>query len=229
MLFTYHIVKLPLISAIRILFSPPKHTNGLIQAEIMSGMTLGAPVYSISRILTRQIVMFAQWEDEESLEHFLQTKPFGRKLTKGWYVKLLFLRQWGTISGFEIPKHEIEIEKEDATVVAVTIARMKLLEIPRFIRWGIPVEKLVGDHKGTTLSLASIRFPRTISTFSIWKTQQEMLEMVSGHSKVEKPKRHLDAMKERNRKDFHVEFTTLRFQPLEEYGTWEGKSTYTQK
>jgi len=36
-------------------------------------------------------------------------------------------------------------------------------------------------------------------------------------------------MKERNRKDFHVEFTTLRFQPLEEYGSWKGKSTYTQK
>lgn len=229
MLFTYHIVKLPFISAIRILFFPPKNKDGLIQAEVMSGMTLGAPVYSFSRILTRQIVMFAQWENEDCLEYFLQNNSFGKTLVKGWYVKLLFLRQWGTISGFDIPNEEIENDKIDSPVVAVTIARMRFLQIPRFLRWGIPVEKLVRDHTGTSLSFASIRLPRTISTFSIWKNQREMLEMVSGHSKVEKPKRHIDAMKERDRKDFHVEFTTLRFQPLAEFGNWEGKNNYTQK
>jgi hypothetical protein len=31
-------------------------------------------------------------------------------------------------------------------------------------------------------------------------------------------------MIERNRKDFHHEFTTLRFRALEEQGAWEGRS-----
>lgn len=34
--------------------------------------------------------------------------------------------------------------------------------------------------------------------------------------------RHARAMVERERRDFHHEFTTLRFRPLSEHGTWEG-------
>ena len=63
-------------------------------------------------------------------------------------------------------------------------------------------------------------------TFSIWKNQKEMTNMVHGHSEVTKPKRHSNAMKERNRKDFHFEFTTLRFETISEHGTWKGKSNY---
>ena len=50
--------------------------------------------------------------------------------------------------------------------------------------------------------------------------------MVHGHSKVEKPKRHSNAMEERERKDFHFEFTTLRFKPLAEFGKWKGQSNF---
>jgi hypothetical protein len=31
-------------------------------------------------------------------------------------------------------------------------------------------------------------------------------------------------MKERKRKDFHFEFTTLRFKPLSEFGEWNGRN-----
>jgi hypothetical protein len=106
---------------------------------------------------------------------------------------------------------------------------MKFFQVPRFIKWGRPVEKLVKDHPGTNLSLASVRYPRTISTFSIWKKQMEMVKMVQGFSEVPEPKRHIEAMKERNRKDFHIEFTTLRFKPISEFGEWKGKSNYTKK
>jgi hypothetical protein len=103
---------------------------------------------------------------------------------------------------------------------------MKYTQIPRFLRWGRPVEKQVRDNRETTLSLASIRYPNVISTFSIWKTQIAMTDMVHGHSKMPEPKRHINAMNERNRKDFHFEFTTLRFIPLSEYGEWKNKSNY---
>ena len=85
---------------------------------------------------------------------------------------------------------------------------------------------IVRDHQGTNLSLASMSLPNVISTFSIWKTQKEMTDMVHGHSDIPDPKRHSDAMKERNRKDFHVEFTTLRFIPISEHGTWMGKQNF---
>jgi hypothetical protein len=31
-------------------------------------------------------------------------------------------------------------------------------------------------------------------------------------------------MEERNRKDFHHEFTTLRFRAISEHGSWEGRN-----
>jgi hypothetical protein len=111
-------------------------------------------------------------------------------------------------------------------VVAVTLARMKLPQVPRFIRWGRPVEALVRDHPGKTLALASIRLPRTVSTFSVWTSQQDMVEMVRGRSRVPRPERHVAAMAERERKDFHHEFTTLRFRPIAEHGSWEGRSRF---
>jgi len=105
----------------------------------------------------------------------------------------------------------------------VTLARLKLSQIPRFIRWGKPVEELVRDHPGTVLALAAMRPPRTVSTFSVWRTQREMIEMVRGQGSVPGVARHAVAMVERERKDFHHEFTTLRFRALFESGEWEGR------
>lgn len=223
--FTYHLVKTNYFSALRILlFSPkPKNTPGLIHAECMTAMTLGSAIFSPSRMLIRQIAVFAQWEKESDVDNFLAKNNFGKILSKGWHTRLTFMRKWGKFNKFEIPDETLEFENPDSPIVAVTIARMKFLQIPRFIHWGRPVEKLVRDHPATTLSLASIKFPNTVSTFSIWKTQKEMTDMVHGHSKVPKPERHADAMKERDRKDFHFEFTTLRFKPISEFGEWNGQ------
>lgn len=48
-----------------------------------------------------------------------------------------------------------------------------------------------------------------------------MLGMVRGRSEGDGAS-HRDAMKERVRRDFHHEFTTMRFVPLSEHGVWPG-------
>lgn len=79
------------------------------------------------------------------------------------------------------------------------------------------------DHPGVTLA-AALRPPHTISTFSVWRTVQEMEDMGCGRSAVPDPGRHADAMAERDRRDFHHEFATFRFRPVSEHGTWQGRS-----
>lgn len=229
--FTYHLVKTSYVSALKAIIFPlkPKDIPGLIHAECMTVMTLGSAIFSPSRMLVRQVAVFAQWENEKAIDRFLEKNPFGKILAKGWHTRLTFMRQWGKISEFNLPDSNLEPDAPDAPVVAVTIARMKLPEIPRFIHWGRPVEKLVRDHPGTTLSLASIRLPRTVSTFSVWKSQKEMTDMVHGHSEIPRPERHVEAMKERDRKDFHFEFTTLRFKPILEMGEWNGRRNIIPK
>jgi len=227
-IFSYHLVKIPLGLTIKGLFSNPinKKAKGLIHFEYMKAMTLGSPIISRSRFLINQVAFFAQWENEQALENYLENEKFGENLAKGWHVRLKFMREWGKLSGFKIPELKAELKSPLSAVVAVTIARMKPLAVPRFIYWGKPVEKLVRDHPGTTLSLASVKLPNTVSTFSIWQSQKQMTDMVHGHSAVAKPKRHSNAMQERKRKNFHFEFTTLRFKPIAEFGTWKGKQNF---
>ncbi|WP_430611765.1 hypothetical protein [Flavobacterium sp. JP2137] len=225
-IFTYHLVKTSYISALKAVLFPMKSENipGLIHAECMRSMVLGAAVFSPSRILPNQLAVFAQWEDEVALDNFLADNSFGQILATGWHTRLRFLRQWGKISGFQIVDEVLEVDPLNTTVVAVTLARLRLFAVPRFIHWGRPVEKLVRDHPETLLATASIRLPNIVSTFSIWKSQKAMTDMVQGHSAVAQPKRHQVAMKERNRKDFNWEFTTLRFKPLAEFGAWNGQT-----
>lgn len=224
--FTFHLAKTQLSTALRALWHPPtkQEVPGLIHAECMTRMMLGAPILSPDRMQLRQLTMFAAWESQGAIDEFLGGTPLGRALATGWHVRLAFQRRWGYVSAFDGLAESVGEQDPAAPVVAVTLARMRLPQVPRFIQWGKPVEELVRDHPGATLAIAAMRLPRTISTFSVWRSQREMVDMVRGHSPVPRPKRHAVAMVERERKDFHFEFTTLRFRPLAEYGRWEGRS-----
>lgn len=195
-------------------------------------MRLGAPVISPDRMQVRTLVMVAQWRDETSLERFLAEPGLGQALSRGWHVRLEYLRRWGSVAEFaELP----EIAGRGAPsepAVAVTLARMKLPELPRFLHWGRPVERLVRDHPEVTLATAAMRPPRSVSTFSIWRTTRAMTDMVFGRSPedaVPEPERHAEAMAERERRDFHHEFTTMRFRAISEHGSSGGRGDYVPR
>jgi len=228
MIYTFHLAKTNIRTTIGALYGPPtaKQFAGLNHAECMAMMTLGASVLSPSRMQLRNLSLFAAWENEDAIDQFLASTKLGHVLASGWHVRMQFQRRWGHIAEFSGLPLSIGEQDPEAPVVSVTLARMKLSQVLRFVRWGKPVEELVRDHPGTTLSLASMRLPRTVSTFSVWTSLREMLDMVHGHSALPQPERHAAAMVERERKNFHSEFTTLRFRPIAEYGSWEGNTHF---
>ena len=221
---SFHLVELPARVSVTLLLRPPtaRTVPGMRHAECLAGMRLGAPVASPARMQLRQLAVFAAWDDEAALDGFLAGA--GRPLARGWHVRLEFLRRWGHVTDLGDLPEVADRSDPSEPVVAVTLARLRLREVPRFIRWGRPVERLVRDHPGTTLALAAMRPPRTVSTFSVWRSARDMTAMVHGRSDVGGPTRHSDAMVERERRDFHHEFTTLRFRPLAEQGSWQGRS-----
>jgi hypothetical protein len=224
--FTFHFAKTTIGTTVRALCRPPtgQEVPGLHHAECLTRMTLGAPILSPARMQLHHLTMFAAWESQVAIDEFLASTWLGRALATGWHVRMAFQRRWGYVREFDGLPESVGEQDPAAPVIAVTLARMKLPQVPRFIRWGRPVEELVRDHPRTTLAIAAMRLPRTISTFSVWTSQREMVAMVRGHSAVPRPERHAAAMAERQRKDFHFEFTTLRFRPIAEYGNWEGRT-----
>ena len=214
---TFHLAEVPATVGGKALIHKPG-AEGLDHAECLALMRLGAPTLSPDRLQLRRVAVFAQWRDEAAVDRFLEQDPLGARPARGWHVRLEYLRRWSTLAALPgLPKNAGTWE-QDEPVVAVTVARMRLPEVPRFLRWGKPVERLVRDHPGTTLALAAYRPPRTISTFSVWRTVREMEEMVHGTTT------HAAAMAERERRDFHHEFATYRFRPLSEHGAWEGRT-----
>ena len=204
----------------------PGRADGLLHAEALATMRLGAPVISPDRLQLRRLAFFARWSDESALESFLSRDPFGQRLAPGWHVRMEFVRRWGEVAQLADLPIEASHLRMDDPVVAVTLARHKLPQLARFISWGRPVERQVRDDPATTIALAAFRPPHTFSTFSIWRTTREMTSMVFGRDEGDEAQRHARAMAERERRDFHREFTTMRFRPISEHGSWDGRSDY---
>lgn len=228
-LHTFHLATPGLFRSLGAMLRPPTADTvpGLQHAECMMPMKLGASIVSPGRWQVRRLAMFAAWESEAAIDDFLASRGLGQTLAAGWHVRLRFLRRWGHVAALDGLPAKAEETDPEAPVVAVTLARLKWLQVPRFIHWGKPVECLVRDHPGKTLAMAATRPWRTISTFTIWKSAREMKDMVHGRTdagEVAAPDRHATAMAERKRKDFHVEFTTLRYACISEHGSWEGRT-----
>jgi hypothetical protein len=226
LLHSYHLAELPVRVTVRTLVRPPTRASvpGLRHAECLARMRLGAPTVSPERLQLRRLAMFCEWESEDALEAFLGEHPLGRRLGDGWHVRLQFLRRYGAVACLpDLPPVAGEWDPEEP-IVAVTLARLNLPNLPRFLAWGKPVERLVRDHPGQTLALAAFRPPRTFSTFSVWRSVREMTDMVHGRSEVQDPGRHAAAMAEQRRLEFHRESAFMRFRPLSEHGAWQGRT-----
>lgn len=223
-IFCFHLLKLPLQKVPFFLMKGPGRVPGLLHSERFLTMNLGASIASSSRYNFRTVAAFSWWKDEHFLENSLNL-PAALSNSDGWQVRMKLYRRWGHITELENAVVSPELAKPEQPIVAVTLARLNILQTGRFIRWGKPVEKQVRDHSGQLLALAAIRPINTFSTFSLWKNESEMINMVHGRSHND-GESHKQAMQERNRKDFHHEFTTMRFVPIKEIGTWNGKSNY---
>lgn len=213
-IFSFHVVNSNPISVGKELLLTRK-IPGLKHSESMVSMRLGSPVTQPYRYGLSQLVFFARWENEQALINFLATKGLGSVLQHGWHIRLKFYRRWGFISELDnMPENSLN-PNPDSPVVAITLARLKVTETLRFLKWGKPVERLVRDHDGKTFAMAAMRPLNTLSTFSIWKNEAEMIQMVSGKTL------HADAMGEQRKNSFHHEFSTMRFIPLGEFGERE--------
>ncbi|RJS46278.1 hypothetical protein [Nocardioides cavernaquae] len=224
--FTFHLAELPSRTTARALVRPPVPgtTEGLRHAECLAMMTLGSPTFSTERMQLGRLALFAAWDDEDAIDRFLDHDRLGRRLADGWHVRLEFLRKYGDVACLpDLPTKAGSWDPEEP-VVAVTLARLSLGNLPRFLKWGKPVERLVADHPATTLALAAMRPPGNFSTFSVWRSVREMTEMVHGRSDVPDARRHAAAMEEQRRRDFHRESTFMRFRPLSEHGEWQGRT-----
>jgi len=225
-MFSYHLAELTARTTAWAMTHPMSadQVPGLLHAETLAFMQLGSPTLSPKRMQLRWAAVFARWEDADALDRFLDGHRFGVELSTGWHVRMEFLRRYGALACFpDLPMRAGNWDNQEPAV-AVTLARLKLPQLPRFLKWGKPVERLVVSHPGACIALAAMRPPRHFSTFSIWRTIEEMTEMVHGNSDIPNAAVHAAAMREQVRLDFHHESAFMRFRTLSEHGHWQGRN-----
>jgi hypothetical protein len=224
--FSFHLLRLPLAQVPRFLYGGLS-APGLRHAESFFTMTLGEPVLSARRYQFRDVATFAHWEDETALDGML-AQPRGRPFAEGWHVRIASLSSLGAhLRNRKRASRQRRSATGPARGRGDPLARLRPQETLRFARFGKPVERQVRDHDGKTLALAAMRPLTTFCTFSVWRDEAAMAGMVHGRTSDKDGTSHALAMRERTRKDFHHEFTTLRMIPLREVGEWNGKSGYT--
>ena len=146
--FTFHLADVSFYKGLSYLLNPSKKIicPGLVHGELLNTMTLGAPVFSVSRIMANKIAFFGQWADDAAVDSFLESQGLGSVFSAGWHVRMQFLRQWGQIDCMNLTEPIQSVNGNSSTVVAVTLARLRPSQLPRFIQWGRPAEILVRDH-----------------------------------------------------------------------------------
>lgn len=221
-LFSYHLIQTPVYAvAARMLGSSAlREVPGLRHFECLLPMRMGHPVSMPGRYHWGKLAFFGFWQSEAHLERFLEAPPYSLFERPSWHVRLRFYRRWGTYRGLDEATAYTDLASPEGPVVGITFARLKLLETFRFTRWGKPVEEQVRDHPGVTRATVAYRPLNTFSTFSMWRSEEDMLGMVRGRRAAVDGVEHREAMKERARRPFHHEFTTMRFVPLSEHGQW---------
>lgn len=221
-IFSFHLRRVRVLEVPRALFTRPT-APGLRHAESFFTMQLGASVLSPRRYGVCELATLAWWRDEAALDAHLATR---RDDDDHWHVRLRLYRRWGQVA--EIADAVVDAgAARPGPVVAVTLARLKLSETLRFTRYGRPVERQVRDHAGQRLAFAALRPLATFCTFSIWHDEAAMVGMVRGRDEQRDGASHAVAMRERARRDFHHEFTTMRFTALGEAGRWRGLGPFT--
>ncbi|EOQ88456.1 hypothetical protein LEP1GSC202_2243 [Leptospira yanagawae serovar Saopaulo str. Sao Paulo = ATCC 700523] len=214
-IFSFHSFCLPFYQIPFYLFGKRRYkkVKGLVHSEFLIPMSLGLPLFSWKRYKISGLVLFALWQTEEDLNQFLLSKE-SKWMQSGWHVRLRMIRRWGKIQELAEATVFGRTSNPDQTTISITLARLKLTELLRFTKWGKPVESQVKNHPGKQMAFAAFRPPRHFLTFSIWKTETDIVQMVNGNDPRKDGIEHREAMAERKRKDFHFEFTTLRFEIL---------------
>lgn len=160
------------------------------------------------------------WDDAAKADDFFQNsdlfKAFKDKAEYNYSVYLKAVKSHGAWSG-QIPFTEFS-EDKNGLIAAVTRARIKWYQIPRFWFYVPRVSKHIKQQKGLLFSIGVGEYPLFMqATFSIWENRKDMAQFAY------KSKRHRNVVKKTRETAWYKEELFANFIPVRTLGLWHGK------
>lgn len=213
MLLSLHLVPASAPAALAGLRRRPAAAPGLIWSETL----LTTPLAQTGPPRLDGNALVAAWADDAALDAFLAGDDLAARLTGGWHARLKPVRAVGAIPelpGLGRPERPVDPAEP---VAVLTFGRTKLHRLRDFLRASARAERQAVADPALLLSTAMARPPRTVATFSVWRSAEAMRAYAVGQGTD-----HAAAMGVNAARPFHREQLFARLRPSASAGTWRG-------
>jgi hypothetical protein len=214
-----HVANTSLGTGLSIVRAAPKpgSITGLRQAEVAITAPLSASL--LAQPDFRRVVLIGFWDDDASIDRFVDGHPLAAKFAGGFRVRLEPLRAFGTWPGLPADTPTTRATESSGPVAAVTLGRLRITQAVRFFKTSAKAEARVLGAPGLIWATAMAR-PPFVSTFSLWESTRALSTYAFGHAEPAHP----EAITEGERKPFHKRQAFIRFRPYDAHGHLDGRN-----
>ena len=201
------------------LFRAPRAQKvaGLISAD--GGVTSVLGPSFLPRIQPTRVAMIAFWENEQSLDWFLDSHPLADRLASGWHARLEPLRAYGSWPGLADDVTRKRDVTNDDPVIVSTLARLKWSRAREFFATSAKAEGRVIEAPGLAWA-TGFGSPPFLGTISLWQTAHAAHDYAYGQAHPQ----HTDAIDIDRAKTFHHAKAFIRYRVLAMTGSVDGKN-----
>ena len=199
----------------RVLRARPRKAPGLRYAEVVTAARLSPGLRP--HPIPGRVALVSFWDDDAALDAFVAESPVARSFADGWHVRLQPLRATGEWPGITPLVDATQPVDDDEPVAVLTYGKLRLRKALPFLRTSGVAEADAVTHPAVLAGTALARPPRTVSTFSLWRTAAEMREYAY------RGVAHQEAMAGMRRDNYHSQYLFARFRPYGAQGLWDGR------
>jgi hypothetical protein len=189
---------------------------GLRNANLALAARLGGPLPTKTDI--GRIALLAMWDDDASLDRFLEDAPIAQTFAGGWHVRLAPLRAHGSWPGLDDDLSKSRRVDGEGPVGVFTMGRAKIPRLPAFLKHSAKAEARVVGAPGLIWATALVR-PPFVATCSLWESAEASTAYAYTHGDA-----HNDAIAAGRAKPFHHQEAFVRFRPYASVGYLDGKN-----
>ena len=177
--------------------------------------------------LSRECLM-AVWDDEASLDAFLEANPTGRVFADGWHVRMELVRAVGVWPGLD---HDMVAEAGDTArgmtgpSIAITIGTAYLRTAVPFLKVNSGLEdQFLATPGGIWGTLLTNLPQRLVATLTIWEDSKAALDYMRSGAHGQAIRDHYDPVKDPTGHTFVTGGGFFGFRPLATSGSVTGRN-----
>jgi hypothetical protein len=214
-----HVANIGVGAGLSVLRSVPKPGSiaGLRQAEVAITAPLSASL--LAQPDFGRVAFIGFWDDDASVDGFVDSHPLAAKLAGGFRVRLEPLRAHGAWPGLPSETPTARTVESTGPVAALTLGRLRVSQTIRFLKTSAKAEARALDAPGLIWASGLAR-PPFVSTFSLWESSRALATYAFGRGEPAHP----EAVAEGDRKSFHKRQAFIRFRPYAAEGHLDGRN-----